>query len=123
MVKILIIDDSEVIRNLLTEYLSDLGYQVDSAFDGQDGIEKALSGDYGLVLCDIHMPRKNGFEVLRAVTATKPDMMFVMTDSLPDKLSELAQQAGAYCCLKKPFDLTEVKTVVKKLLSEIRAYE
>lgn len=123
MVNILIIDDSEVIRNLLTEYLSDLGYQVAAAVDGQDGIEKALSEDYGLVLCDIHMPRKNGFEVLKAVNSVKPDVMFVMTDSLPDKLSDLAQEAGAYCCLKKPFDLAEVKMVVNKLLSKIRAYE
>ena len=120
MINILIIDDSEIIRNLLSEYFSDLHYAVDTAVDGLDGINKALSGDYQLILCDIHMPRKNGFEVLKAVSSVKPETMFIMTDSLPDKLSDLAQEAGAFCCLKKPFDLAEVKTIVEKLLSGIQ---
>jgi DNA-binding response OmpR family regulator len=120
MINILIVDDSEIIRNLLSEYLSDLDYAVDTAVDGLDGINKALSGDYRLILCDIHMPGKNGFEVLKAVSSVKPETIFIMTDSLPDKLSDLAQEAGAYCCLKKPFDLAEIRTVVEKLLSGIR---
>ncbi len=120
MINILIVDDSEVIRNLLSEYLSDLNYAVDVAIDGLDGIEKALSGDYQIVMCDIHMPRKNGFQVLKAVSSVKPETMFIMTDSLPDKLSEMAQKAGAYCCLKKPFDLAEIKDTVEKLLSGIQ---
>ena len=52
MIKILIVDNSEVIRNLLTDYLSDIGYHVDSAVNGLKGIEKALSEDFDLVLCD-----------------------------------------------------------------------
>lgn len=102
MRKILVVDDSEIIRSLLAEYLTDLGYEVDLATDGADGIQKALAGDYHVVFCDIHMPRKNGYEVYKEVVHHKPELRFIMTDSLPDQLAEMAQQAGACCCLQKP---------------------
>ena len=119
MTRILVIDDSDVIRRLLDEYLTELGYRVDSAVDGQDGIDKALNGDYRLVFCDIHMPKKNGYEVYTAISAEKPDLPFIMTDSLPDQLAEMAQNSGANCCLKKPFDLAEVRQTVDNILSSI----
>lgn len=117
---ILVIDDSEVIRKLLGDYLEDLGHRVDFAEDGQVGIEKALAGDFQLVFCDIHMPKKNGYEVVVAVSAEKPDLPFVMTDSLPDKLAEMAQLSGACCCLRKPFDLSEVRETVERIQPPVR---
>jgi len=117
---ILVIDDSDVIRKLLGDYLGDLGYRVDFAKDGQEGIEKALAGDFQLVFCDIHMPKKNGFEVVQEVLAQKPNLPFVMTDSLPDKLAQMAQSLGAWFCLRKPFDLSEVRETVEKILPPVR---
>ena len=117
MARILVVDDSEIIRNLLTEYLSELGHEVDQAVDGQDGIEKALEGDYAVVFCDLHMPRKNGYQVYRTVTAALPDIHFIMTDSLPDELAAMAQEAGAYCCLTKPFDLEHLAAVLQDVLT------
>lgn len=119
MIRILVIDDSDVIRRLLGEYLTDLGYRVDFASDGSEGIDKALREDYQLVFCDVHMPKKNGYEVYTAVSASRPDLPFIMTDSLPDRLAEMAQNSGAACCLRKPFDLTEVRQIVEKMLSSI----
>lgn len=117
MAKILIVDDSQVIRDLLREYLSENGYDVDTAVDGADGVEKALKGDFAAVICDIHMPRKNGYQVFTEVTAANPTVRFIMTDSLPDELARMAENAGAYCCLTKPFDLDQVKRTVKTVLS------
>jgi len=114
--KILVVDDSQVIRNLLNEFLSDRGHDVDTAVDGLDGIEKALAGDYDLVFCDLHMPRRNGFQVYSTVTETKPQTQFIMTDSLPDELAAQAEAAGACCCLTKPFDLIEVSDTVQRIL-------
>jgi len=54
------------------------------------------------------------------VAAQKPDLPFVMTDSLPDKLAEMAQLSGAYCCLRKPFDLSEVREMLEKILPPVR---
>lgn len=116
--RILIVDDSQVIRDLLCEYLSDLGYTVELAIDGQDGIDKALATDYDVVFCDLHMPRKNGFQVYSEVSETKPHSIFIMTDSLPDELAAKAQEAGACCCLTKPFDLNEVKMKLLEVLQQ-----
>lgn len=121
MARILIVDDSQVIRELLTEYLSDQGHQVDSAIDGQYGIDQALAGDYDIILCDLHMPRKNGYQVFTEVTTARPTSRFIMTDSLPDELAQLAQEAGAYSCLTKPFDLAEVTRTIEQVLSTVRS--
>ena len=119
MARILIVDDSKVIRDLLTEYLSEQGHQVDSAVDGQYGIDQALDGDYDVILCDLHMPRKNGYQVFSEVTAALPGSRFIMTDSLPDELAQKAQDAGAYGCLTKPFDLDEVTRTLELVLSKV----
>ncbi|MFH1686401.1 MAG: response regulator [bacterium] len=116
MANILIIDDSAVIRELLSEYLRHLGWEVELADNGLDGIEMALASDYDVVFCDIHLPKRNGYQVLMEVTQHKPDLKFIMTDSLPDDLAEKAQQAGAYCCLAKPFDLGQVNDTLAEIL-------
>lgn len=118
--KILVIDDSIIIRNLLDEYLCDLGHDVGLAVDGQDGIDKALTGDYVVAVCDIHMPKKNGYQVFREVRDTRPEIAFVMTDSLPDELAERAQAEGAHAILTKPFDLHQVRTTIEHLLQSVK---
>ena len=115
---ILIIDDSQVIRDLLSEYLGDLGCTIETAIDGQDGIDKALASEYDAVFCDVHMPRKNGYQVYNEVSRIKPHMPFIMTDSLPDDLAAKAEEAGACCCLTKPFDLNEVKGKLLEVLQQ-----
>ena len=113
MAQILVIDDSAVIRNLLQEYLTDLGFTVDLAADGAEGMKKALAGDSLAVFCDMHMPTKNGYQVFREVSAKKPQLPFIMTDSLPGLLAEMARQEGAHRCLIKPFDLEQVKEALQ----------
>ena len=120
MARILVIDDSVVIRELLKEYLTESGYRVDLACDGQEGIDMALAGNYDIAFCDIHMPRKNGYQVFQEVSRAKPGLFFIMTDSLPDQLAEMAQSEGAHCCLTKPFDLDQVKRTLDSLLVKTR---
>ena len=120
MHRILIIDDSQVIRSLLQEYLTESGYRVDLACDGQEGIDMALAGDYDVAFCDIHMPRKNGYQVFSEVSRLRPNISFIMTDSLPDQLAEMATSEGAHCCLTKPFDLDQVKETLEGLLARTK---
>lgn len=115
---ILVIDNSEIIRNLLTDYLDDLGYDIDLAVNGQEGIEKALSGEYDLVFCDIHMPKKNGYQVFCEVTEKKPQLPFVMTDSLPDNLADQAVEKGAFASLAKPFSLKQIEEVLRDVFKK-----
>ena len=116
--KVLLIDDSEIIRNLLSDYLTDSGFQVDISVDGQDGIDKALANNYDLIICDTHMPKKNGNQVFEEVTKHKPDVKFIMTNSLPDKLVQQTCRGDTFCVLNKPFDLDEVKDTINKIFEK-----
>ena len=121
MMRILIIDDSEIIRNLLEEYLTELGHEVEFAIHGQEGIEKGLQGDYQIIFCDIHMPRKNGYLVFKEIREEKNNQIFIMTDSLPDSLAEQAHEEGAWCVLTKPFDLDEINNILASIEENVKA--
>ena len=120
MRKILIIDDSEIIRNLLKDFFKDIGYEVDTAINGQEGIDIALKQDYDVIFCDTHMPKKNGYQVFKAIFPTKPNSKFIMTDSMPDNLAEQTCREGAYGILTKPFDLEEVKKTMESLFGKLK---
>jgi two-component system response regulator (stage 0 sporulation protein F) len=114
---ILVIDDSPIIREMLVEILSDSGYSVDTAVDGEKGCALALQKDYTVILCDVHMPRQNGLETVREIIAAKPEAKIIMTDSFPDKLAQSARAEGALCCLQKPFDVTELRQLIDQIRS------
>ena len=105
---ILVVDDSRIIRDLLSDFLRESGHKVEVAVDGEEGIRKALGGKYDVIFCDLHMPRRNGVQVFEEVSKARSDVTFIMTDSLPDQLAATATAAGACYCLTKPFDLDQV---------------
>ena len=119
--KVLVIDDTPVIREFLNEVFTDAGFLVDIAEDGRIGYEKALKEDYAFVISDVHMPVMNGLETIRRIKDAKPEMPVIMTDSFPDKAAELAKEAGAICCLAKPFALEELRETVNNILEERKA--
>jgi two-component system response regulator (stage 0 sporulation protein F) len=116
--RILVIDDSPIIREMLVEILTDAGYRVDTAEDGEVGAAMALRGDYIIILCDVHMPRMNGLETVQEIIQSKPLSRIIMTDSFPDKLAKSAREAGAMCCLQKPFDVTELREMIARVKKE-----
>jgi CheY-like chemotaxis protein len=120
MAKILIIDDSKIIRDLLSDLLRDLGHEVKTAGDGQDGALLALNEYFDVCICDLHIPKKNGYQVFREVKSSRPSLPFILTDSLPDHLSEQAISAGAAYCLKKPFDLDQLRDVLNEILKPVK---
>ena len=110
--RILIVDDTPVIRSLLEELLVSEGYSVVCAPDGQEALTIIENEKIDLVFCDIHMPRKNGLDTLKESKNLDPELLFVMTDSLPDEMAEAAQQHGAISCISKPFELKEIRESV-----------
>lgn len=111
--KILVVDDTPVIRRLLCEVLISEGFETEEAVDGMEAIEKIKNQKYDLVFCDIHMPRKNGFDTFMAAREIDPNLSFIMTDSFPDKLAEKTNKMGALCCLAKPFELEELRKTIQ----------
>lgn len=116
--KVLIIDDTPVIRDFLTEVMHDSGFEVDIAINGRAGYEMAVKNDYAMIFCDVHMPVMNGLEAVTKIKNIKPDLPIVMTDSFPDKMAEQATEAGALCCLTKPFALEDVRKTINSIVEK-----
>jgi len=116
--RILVIDDSPIMRNMLYDILSDDGYAVDTAIDGCQGMDMALLNDYAVIISDVHMPHKNGLETVRGLLTVKPWSRISLTDSYPDKLAVAATAEGALCCLQKPFDVNELRRVVGSIIEK-----
>lgn len=113
--KILIIEDEEQIARLLNLELTHEGYEVETADNGRDGLEKALEGEWDVILLDIMLPGINGMEVLRRLRNTDeltPVILLSARDTTIDKVMGLDQGANDY--LTKPFEIEE-------LLARIRA--
>ena len=119
MAKILIVDDSAVIRDLLLEYLGELGHQVEIAVDGAEGLRMAREGDYDICICDLHLPKKNGYQLLIESGHDRGQMQFVFTDSLPDELYEQVQSTTGFMCLRKPFELDQLREVLERTLDKM----
>lgn len=117
MARILIIDDSHVMRSLLVEVLTERGHEVDSQPDGQAGIDHALTNQFDLCICDIHMPKKNGIEVYTELSGKRPNIGFIFTDSMPDEETEKALGISERFYLRKPFELEQLVALVDALIS------
>ena len=113
--KILLADDDPVIRKLLCEVLTDDGHKVSVAADGAQAVREAQKEEFDLFFSDVHMPVLNGLETLRVMRSLHPHLPVVMMDSYPDQLVNQAQKEGALTCIHKPFDLKEIRKVIKEV--------
>ena len=77
MLKILIVEDDELIAELERDYLEASGFDVEIELDGTQGLKKALDGNYGAVILDVMLPGRNGFEICRKLRETK-DLPIIM---------------------------------------------
>lgn len=114
--KILIIEDEKNMSELIKLELTHSGYDCQQAYDGMDGLEKALQDDYDLILLDLMLPRMNGIEVCRRLREHKdtPVIMLTARDSVMDKVNGL--QIGADDYVAKPFDMEELLARIHALL-------
>ncbi len=115
--RLLVVDDDDEIRELLEFDLSHSGYSVDTACDGMEGLNKAVSGLYDLILLDVMMPKMNGFDVCKNLRKVKPDipvLLLTAKGTIGDKTQGF--DCGADDYLVKPFDIQEVLLRVKALL-------
>ena len=117
MSKILIVEDEESIADLEKDYLELSGFEVEVANDGQTGLEKALSGDFDLVILDLMLPGVDGFEICRKVRAEKntPIIMVSAKKDDIDKIRGLGLGADDY--MTKPFSPSELVARVKAHLA------
>lgn len=105
--KILAVDDSRTMRNLLSAALGRAGFQVDLAEDGEDGLRRLEAALPDVIITDINMPNLDGFGFIEAVRRLYRDrilpILVLTTESAPD-LKARAREAGATGWIVKPFD-------------------
>ena len=113
--KILVVDDDRGLRKSLTLILSDAGYEVRVAEDGEEGLAMAVAERPQLILCDVRMPKKDGLAFLKEYRdAGGEALVLVMTAYGSLDLAVEAMKAGAYDYLPKPFGADEVLLTVRK---------
>lgn len=121
----LIIDDTEVIRSLLSDALTEKGFAVTSAANAKTGLEMVAQVRPNLVFCDTYMPDLDGYETIRRIRKMLPDVVIVMTNSLPRTTAgardcEIGGEEDDYdFLLNKPFGLSELWAVVDEIRSTL----
>ena len=120
--KILVVDDDRNICEILRLHFENEGYQVKTACDGVEGVELFRSYDPDLVLLDIMMPKKDGWQVCREIreVSAKPIIMITAKDETFDKV--LGLELGADDFVVKPFDMKELYARVKAVLRRYNAH-
>ena len=120
---ILCIEDETLLREDIVEELEDEGYKVFQASDGHEGLKQILSHRPDLVICDITMPRKNGYELLKEVRGEhgiSAEMPFIFLSALADKEHVVAGlKLGADNYMTKPVDFDVLRVKVKACLRQV----
>ena len=119
MKKVLVIDDSETVRQQVQQALSPAGYEVIEAIDGIDGLDKLRADpEISAVLCDVNMPRMNGLEVAARAHAEglKPPIVMLTSEGQPS-LVRRARESGARGWIVKPFKVHQILAVMTKITS------
>ncbi|MCB0736140.1 MAG: sigma-54-dependent Fis family transcriptional regulator [Bacteroidetes bacterium] len=119
MPKVLIVDDEEVIRQTLIDILEYEDYEIDTAADGAEAVEKINSQKYDAVLCDIKMPKMDGLEVLEAVSPKNPELPIIMISGHGTLETAVdAVKMGAFDYISKPPDLNRLLITLRNALDK-----
>jgi two-component system alkaline phosphatase synthesis response regulator PhoP/two-component system response regulator VicR len=119
--KVLIVDDEEVIRKFLRIHLVKLGYEVTEAADGEQAIEQLGKDDFDLLICDIMMPKKDGWEVIKEAKSnpkTKNLPVIVLTAKNEDSDMFKGYDLGANYYMTKPFTKAQLLYGLKLMFGE-----
>jgi DNA-binding response OmpR family regulator len=120
MERLLLVDDDAELCEILTEYFSEEGFQVESAHDGIRGLERARSGDHALVILDLLLPGMRGLEVLQQLRSDSTVPVLILTARGEDVDRIVGLELGADDYLPKPFNSRELMARVRAILRRTR---
>ncbi len=116
--RVLAVDDSRTIREMLRAFLTSAGCNVELAEDGVDGLERLQRANPDVVITDINMPRMDGFEFIKTLrggnTNSFVPILVLTTESAPD-LKQRARDAGATGWIVKPFDEAKLISAIRRV--------
>jgi DNA-binding NtrC family response regulator len=124
--RILVVDDDESVRKILTTILEEKGYVVDNAENGKEAIEKSKTKFYNLALIDIRLPDMEGTKLLTAIHKTTPKMVKIIVTGYPSLQNAIeAVNKGADAYILKPLSMDNVLNSIKehvKKQQEVKKY-
>ena len=115
--RILVVEDEKRLADTLSELLTFQKYTVDTAYDGEEGLDNALTGIYDAIILDVMMPKRDGYSVvkeLRAQGISTPVLMLTAKSEITDRVTGLDRGADYY--LTKPFETEELLACLRALL-------
>ncbi len=113
--RVMVVDDEENIREVLSSYLTGLGYQVVTAKDGQDALNKFQKDQFDLIISDLLMPNIDGLDLLKQIREKDRDVIFLMITGYPSiETAVEAIKKGAYDYITKPFHMEDVKIRIER---------
>ena len=121
MAKILVVDDEKLIVKGLRFSLMQDGYQVDTAYDGEEALAKAKGNDYDIILLDVMLPKMDGFEVCQQIREFSNVPIIMLTAKSEDMDKILGLDYGADDYITKPFNVLEVKARIKAIMRRTSA--
>lgn len=117
MKPILVVDDETILREALTDWLTNAGYTVVAAERGEDALDAIREQDFGVVILDYRLPGRNGIEVLREARALRPQIQGILITAYPSwETAVESMKLGAVDYLSKPFNLDTLENLVHKAL-------
>lgn len=115
MAKVLVVDDEKLIVKGIRFSLEQDGMEVDCAYDGEEAVQKAREKEYDIVLLDVMLPKRDGFEVCQAIREFSEMPIIMLTAKGGDMDKILGLEYGADDYMTKPFNILEVKARIKSI--------
>lgn len=119
MKRVLSVDDSSSVRQMVSFTLRGAGYEVAEAVDGRDGLTKALGGKFNLIVTDLNMPNMDGIQMITAIRKLPgysfTPILMLTTESQAEK-KDAGRKAGATGWIVKPFSAEQLIAVAHKLI-------
>ncbi len=121
MKPILLVEDEAVMRESVRDWLTDVGYQVETAEDGEQALETIAEQEFGLLILDLRLPGKDGLEVLQEARDKHPQLKGVIITAYPSVETAVeALKRGAVDYLPKPFDLNQLEEIIRETLGPVQ---
>lgn len=117
LIKIIVVDDEQIVLSLVRDTLEDLGYEVETLSSAPEALQRIAAGEYDLIITDIRMPHMDGIELVRRAREIHPEMSVIfMTGYANLNTAKDAIKHGAADYIMKPFELHEMRQAVQQTI-------
>ena len=121
MKPVLVVEDEAIMRESLRDWLKDEGYEVETAEQGEEALQRIGEVDFGVVILDLRLPGRDGLQVLKEARAQRPELKGIIITAYPSVETAVeAMKIGAVDYLPKPFDLNDFEKLIREALGLVQ---